>query len=249
MAKFLRTSGISHKIEEIIINAKKELIIVSPYLKISNNLFERLKEKSEEGIRISFVYGKSALSSAEREKIETLESIKIYYYQNLHAKCYYNEHEMIITSMNLYEFSEKNNREMGVLINSIEDFEMFEEAVQEVKSIIAASQGAIIGEKFTVGTIGKKLGFTKYSRSLKFNSNGHPYVTFLTNRINSETNKVIAQNIYFSVLASKYLADNDYDDTSVIGPEFFKQFKMAYVRCKSTPEGFAWKFVTDDENV
>lgn len=247
MAKFLRTSGISHKIEEIIINAKDELVIVSPYLKLSNNLYERLKEKSDEGIRINFVYGKSELSTAEQGKIERLRTIKMYYYQNLHAKCYYNEQEMIITSMNLYEFSEKNNREMGIHVDRVNDFEMYEEAVKEVKSIIAASLSVVTGQKLTVGAVVKKLGLESYSKSLKFNTNGSPYVTFLTNRMNSETGKVIAQNIYFSNRASKYLLEIGYDEFSIVTPELFKEFKMAYVRCKAAPEGFAWKFVTNDE--
>lgn len=139
MAKFLRTNGISFKIEEIIIGAREQLVIVSPYLKISNNLYERLKEKSDEGVRIDFIYGKSELSSAERSKIDTLESINLYYYEKLHAKCYYNEHEMIITSMNLYEFSEKNNREMGVLITKSDDVTLFNDAIQETKSILLAA--------------------------------------------------------------------------------------------------------------
>jgi sugar-specific transcriptional regulator TrmB len=140
MAKFLRTSGISHKIEDIIIEAQEELVIVSPYLKISNNLFERLKEKSEVGVRVDFVYGKSELSHSEKQKIISLNTINLYFHENLHAKCYYNEQEMIITSMNLYEFSEKNNREMGVLIIKKEDEQLYVDGVIETKSIIAASK-------------------------------------------------------------------------------------------------------------
>ncbi|MFD3003495.1 phospholipase D family protein [Pontibacter toksunensis] len=136
MGKFLRTSGISHKIEDIIVEAKEELVIVSPYLKISNNLFERFKEKSEEGVKINFIYGKSELTQVERNKIEGLKTINPYYYENLHAKCYYNEKEMIITSMNLYEFSEKNNREMGVLVSKFDDAPIFEDGIQEAKSIL-----------------------------------------------------------------------------------------------------------------
>lgn len=146
MAKFLRTNGISHKIEEIIVNAKVELVIVSPYLKISNNLFERLKEKSDKGVRIEFIYGKSELSPAERRKVESLRTINLYYYENLHAKCYYNEKEMVITSMNLYEFSEKNNREMGVFISKNEDAQLFIDGVLETKSIITASKSIIAGK-------------------------------------------------------------------------------------------------------
>ena len=37
--------------------------------------------------------------------------------------------------MNLYEFSEKNNREMGVLFDSVDDSDIFKEALKEIKSI------------------------------------------------------------------------------------------------------------------
>lgn len=45
---------------------------------------------------------------------------------------------MVITSMNLYEFSEKTNREMGVLLTS--DEPAYRDAIAEVKSIVAASE-------------------------------------------------------------------------------------------------------------
>lgn len=47
----------------------------------------------------------------------------------------HNEEKMIITSMNMYEFSEKNNREMGVLIDRTID-KVFEKAMAETLSII-----------------------------------------------------------------------------------------------------------------
>ncbi|MBV5257561.1 hypothetical protein FLX56_03880 [Synechococcus moorigangaii CMS01] len=42
--------------------------------------------------------------------------------------------------MNMYEFSEKNNREMGILINRKEDSELYFDVCREAKSILAASQ-------------------------------------------------------------------------------------------------------------
>ncbi|MCP2045052.1 phospholipase D family protein [Pontibacter sp. HSC-36F09] len=185
MAKFLRTAGISYKIEDIIVNAKEELVIVSPYLKISNNLFERLKEKSDDGVRIDFVYGKSELLPVERRKIEGLRTINLYFHENLHAKCYYNEQEMIITSMNLYEFSEKNNREMGVFISRADDLQLYEDGVQEAKSIIAASRGKITGHgkvehKQTVIT--SSVGPNATVGSGEFNHKS--VITDLTNELN-----------------------------------------------------------------
>ena len=139
MAEFLRTSGISHNIEEIIISAKEKLIIVSPYLKLTDNLFERLKEKATEKIDIVFIYGKSELNEYEKQKLFSIPNLNLFYYQNLHAKCYYNESKMLITSMNLHEYSERNNREMGVLINKVSDNKIFENAEQESMSILKAS--------------------------------------------------------------------------------------------------------------
>jgi phosphatidylserine/phosphatidylglycerophosphate/cardiolipin synthase-like enzyme len=37
---------------------------------------------------------------------------------NLHAKCYISENEAIISSLNLYEYSQVNNDEMGILVKS-----------------------------------------------------------------------------------------------------------------------------------
>jgi hypothetical protein len=48
---------------------------------------------------------------------------------------------MVITSMNMYEFSEKNNREMGVLVESSEA--VYQEAVTEARSIVAAAEAAV----------------------------------------------------------------------------------------------------------
>jgi hypothetical protein len=53
---------------------------------------------------------------------------------------------MIITSMNLLEFSEKTNREMGVLIRKDEagDQQIYKEAINEVQSIIDFAKEEII---------------------------------------------------------------------------------------------------------
>lgn len=139
MAEFLRTAGISHHIEELIIKAQEKLVLISPYLKLTDNLLERLQEKDLENIEVILVYGKSELNDFEKRKLYSLKNLSLYFYKNLHAKCYYNESSLLITSMNLHEFSEKNNREMGVLINKANDSEIYESAVQESNSIIKAA--------------------------------------------------------------------------------------------------------------
>ncbi|RZK12772.1 MAG: hypothetical protein EOO46_01855 [Flavobacterium sp.] len=97
MASFLRTSGISFKIEEIIINAKENLTLVTPYLKFPKTLYERLREKSESGLKITFIYGKSELSQEQEEFLSRIKNIEVFFLENLHAKCYINESAGIVT--------------------------------------------------------------------------------------------------------------------------------------------------------
>ena len=115
MAKFLTTSGVSYQVELIIKEANKKLVLISPYIQISKVLLERLQNASDKGVQIHLIYGKDELKPVEKKQLNSIENLKLYYYQNLHAKCYFNEKTMVITSMNLYEFSDKHNREMGVI--------------------------------------------------------------------------------------------------------------------------------------
>ncbi|RKE95098.1 phospholipase D family protein [Ichthyenterobacterium magnum] len=140
MAKFLTTTGNSYHIEDIIINAKKSLTLVTPFLKLSKNLIERISDADKKDIHITLIYGKSELDSEQHKILFSLKNIDIYYFYNLHAKCYHNENSMIITSMNLYEFSEKNNREMGILIHKDTDYEIFNDSLIEIESIINNSE-------------------------------------------------------------------------------------------------------------
>lgn len=139
MAQFLTAKGISFHLENIIKSSSKSLCLVTPFLQLSDTLFERLSELNKKNVPIVLVYGKDDLSPKESLQLQALSSIKLYFLKNLHAKCYFNEKEMILGSMNLYKFSEDNNREMGILLNAVQDEGLFKEAVQEVKSIISAS--------------------------------------------------------------------------------------------------------------
>lgn len=140
MPQFLTTSGTSHFIEDIIIKAKKELVLITPYLKLSRILTERLAEANQRGVHVKLVYGKSELKPSEKKQLDTFSNLSLLYLENLHAKCYYNESTLIVSSMNLYEFSEKNNREMGIVLTRREDSTCFADALAEAQSIIAAAR-------------------------------------------------------------------------------------------------------------
>lgn len=139
MAKFLTTTGTSSAIEEIIRKATSRLVLVTPYLMLNKHIEQRLKDADERGVSMTIIYGKKDMSAGQLKFLEQLAYLEIYYCQNLHAKCYYNETTLVMSSMNLYEYSEKNNREIGVQFDINEDQEVFKDACEEIKSIIRAS--------------------------------------------------------------------------------------------------------------
>jgi len=142
MAKFLTTLQTSAKIEKIITEAKEELTLITPYLKLTQIFYDRLIEADIRDVNIKLIYGKVELNPEDLEKIIKLKNLGLYFCENLHAKCYFNENLMVITSMNLHEFSQSHNREMGVQIKLEEegDTDLFKKAEQEANSIIQASE-------------------------------------------------------------------------------------------------------------
>ena len=140
MAEFLTTQDISDKLGQIIMNANGWLILVSPYLSISENLLASLQDADRRKVKITLIYGKKELKPQEKEKLNDLSNASVRYLENLHAKCFLNDSKMIITSMNLYEFSEKTNREMGILVTKDEDSQVYHAALEEVRSICQASR-------------------------------------------------------------------------------------------------------------
>jgi phosphatidylserine/phosphatidylglycerophosphate/cardiolipin synthase-like enzyme len=139
MARFLTTRGTTSEIETIINNAKNGLFLISPFIKIPDSLFQNLIAADQKDVKITLVYGKKNLEPNIKEQLNQLKNIKLYYFEHLHAKCYFNETSMVITSLNLYDFSEINNREMGVLITRQDDEAVFSEAIREAKMIISAA--------------------------------------------------------------------------------------------------------------
>ena len=108
MAEFLTTQGVSLRLSEIITNAQERLYLVSPYLQINQLLKERIEDKVHRSkIEIRVIYREINPKQMEEKKwLESMTSIKTSVRKNLHAKCYLNEKEALLTSMNLYEYSQ-----------------------------------------------------------------------------------------------------------------------------------------------
>ena len=139
MAKFLNTSATNYYLEEMIKGAKDRLILISPFLRLNDRIKELLEDKNRLKIDVRIVYGKSELQPEEVNWLKGLTYVRTSFCKNLHAKCYMNEEMCIVTSLNLYEFSQVNNNEMGVLISRGDDAGLYKDAYEEAQRIIRIS--------------------------------------------------------------------------------------------------------------
>jgi phosphatidylserine/phosphatidylglycerophosphate/cardiolipin synthase-like enzyme len=141
MAKFLDTQGVSYFLKQLIDNASDKLYLISPYLQLNNQLKIALEDRAKFRIDIVMIYGKvSDLNPDDSAWLQNLNDIKLLFHKDLHAKCYFNEKEAIITSMNLYMFSQQNNVEMGIYVSKDEDKELYEQIQKEVDKIKRGSE-------------------------------------------------------------------------------------------------------------
>jgi phosphatidylserine/phosphatidylglycerophosphate/cardiolipin synthase-like enzyme len=139
MAKFLNTTGISYHLEQLIGNTKDRLILVSPYLQLNERIKELIKNLTALKKDIRIIYRENKLAPDEVNWLDQQVGVRTSYCNNLHAKCYINDQEAIITSMNLYNFSQQNNNEIGVYITKAGDEELFNDTLREIQRLLTIS--------------------------------------------------------------------------------------------------------------
>ena len=137
MAKYLDTSHISSELMELLKEAKEKIILVTFSVQVNTQIQERLKTKSKIGTlsEITLIYGNTKPKKSELQWMSEIDDIKVWKKKNLHAKCYINEKKAIICSMNLYDYSQTTNVEMGFLITKEEDPEAYKKMMEDIDDL------------------------------------------------------------------------------------------------------------------
>lgn len=149
MAKFLDGPGVQSSLTDLIKNTDRELFIISPYLKISTLMKNYLKSIDQRNIPITFTYRTdSKINDDDLAFFQELDHLKLYHCENLHSKCFINEKEGIITSMNLHEHSQTHNWEMGIKFTRNDDPNIFSDVTKELK---------VMGSQMKLQTFPKKV--------------------------------------------------------------------------------------------
>lgn len=134
--QLLETTEQSLEIEKIFKGSINFTIIVSPYLKIHNRLKSKLEVCYANNHQNIVLFRENQLTKDEWEHFSRFTNVLLLPIRNLHAKCYINDSEALISSMNLYEYSQVNNHEIGVKLTSREDKKEYEKLLVFIKNII-----------------------------------------------------------------------------------------------------------------
>lgn len=121
MAEFLKGNSLNSKLDEILEKAEEKLYLMSPFIKFHSRIKEILLTKKEKDrLQLVVVYGKNednkekSLGQEDFEFLTQFRNVCIKYEPRLHAKYYANEGATLLSSMNLYEYSQNNNIEFGI---------------------------------------------------------------------------------------------------------------------------------------
>lgn len=125
MAKFLTGNSLNIELERIFESAQKQIIIISPFIKLHNKYASVLREKMiNPEVEIILVFGKNednlpfSFGLTDFNFFKEFPNIKIRYEKRLHAKYYANEKSAVLTSMNLHRYSQENNIEAGIAMKT-----------------------------------------------------------------------------------------------------------------------------------
>nr|WP_321224618.1 hypothetical protein [uncultured Psychroserpens sp.] len=120
--KLIKPKQISGEIMTLLDEADKEVVIISPYVKISEwkKLERTLLELKSREIEVEFYFRED--SEQAKLEIERYGFIPLPI-KNLHCKIYLNEKSAIVSSMNLYKFSDENSLDIAYRTETFEEFE------------------------------------------------------------------------------------------------------------------------------
>tara|TARA_R100000935_G_scaffold15425_1_gene30755 strand:- start:23352 stop:24227 length:876 start_codon:yes stop_codon:yes gene_type:complete len=121
--------------------SQKELVLIVPYVKMTIAVHDALKECSDRGVEICIVCRKDKVNPTQMQKLADIDRMTVLTHPNLHSKIYLNEYNILLGSMNLYDYSEKYNREAGYMFSRSDSGNSLDadECIREINEIISGS--------------------------------------------------------------------------------------------------------------
>lgn len=135
MAKILDATGSITSIDSIILEAKKYVILVSPFWECPKNVILSLLGALKNGVQVVIFCRPTQGNKKEKtlpipreyweyfRKFEKKGQFAVFSkdLDTLHSKLYMNENKCLITSLNMYNYSVEKNIELGIELSWLDE--------------------------------------------------------------------------------------------------------------------------------
>ena len=152
---------VTEAILDVFENARSEVVVVTPYLDLSTRAETAIQRARQRNVEVTFVVRKQRRKPNFKASLSVLRNnnIKVWELNRLHAKIYYNDSTVLLTSMNLIRSSMDKGREVACILgdstsklqvrNYVQG--LIEEArrPQRASKPVAAQAASFLGRVFT----------------------------------------------------------------------------------------------------
>lgn len=119
--EIINPNEIGSKISTLILNSKEFFYAVTPFVGIHDwkKIRVNLSRAKDKGVDIKFF-----VREIKPQDLQILQAlcIPVYVDKDLHTKLYLNQNEVIVTSMNLYEYSDVYSKDIALYYQATEDY-------------------------------------------------------------------------------------------------------------------------------
>ena len=173
MIEIYTNHQITPEILNIIQYSEKYVVIVSPYIQLWEHLTLQLKSAIKRGVVIKWFYRTNEVKPKIINELKTI-GVQMKNIDILHTKLYFSENHGIMTSMNLYEYSSNNSKEMGLytderkLLNKFKYYieeELTTEPIIPKKSFLDVTKGLV--NSLTSDVVEEKVEVAETNKSNK----------------------------------------------------------------------------------
>ncbi len=112
-------------------NHKEKVYLISPYLQLNTNIGDAIEKALKNGVDIRLIFRKGYDLRDEERRFLINSSIQARELGHLHAKLYVSESEGLVTSLNLYNYSDKESRELGITVSDYKSVTKLQEIAED----------------------------------------------------------------------------------------------------------------------
>jgi hypothetical protein len=180
---------------QIIRSATENIFFVTPYVELWVHLKDEMRDAIARKVDITFLI-RDGETLRRPEDLEWLQvnKIKVFLVPNLHAKIYFNEKRVLVSSMNMYRTSIIDSKDFAMIVKD-DDANMFREYVSRLikKATIAQTSHSV--RSYVSGLV-EKASVPHSSRSFEHRTSEDGYCIRSRDKIRFNTEKPLCADCF-----------------------------------------------------